>query len=76
VTGNPLDILLAHNLWATRQLLGACSKLTSEQFHRRFDIGNGSLHDAATHMLRQLGVSPLPASSVLEWMLAGDGDAA
>jgi uncharacterized damage-inducible protein DinB len=48
---NPLDILLAHNQWATRQVLLACEKLTSEQFHQRFPIGPGSLHDAVTHIL-------------------------
>jgi uncharacterized damage-inducible protein DinB len=48
---NPLDILLAHNQWATRQVLLACEKLTSEQFHQQFPIGTGSLHDAVTHIL-------------------------
>lgn len=48
---NPLDILLAHNHWATRNVLDACVKLSSEQFHRRFEIGPGSLHDALTHVI-------------------------
>jgi uncharacterized damage-inducible protein DinB len=46
-----LQILLAHDQWATAQLLDACVELTPEQFHRRFDIGPGSLHDTITHML-------------------------
>lgn len=50
-TTNPLDILLVHNQWATRQILLACEKLTSEQFHQRFPIGPGSLHDTTTHIL-------------------------
>jgi uncharacterized damage-inducible protein DinB len=48
---NPLDILLSHDKWATRQILQACAGLSEEQFHRRFDIGPGSLHDTTTHIL-------------------------
>lgn len=47
----PHLILLAHDRWATRQLLDACHRISDEQFHRRFDIGPGSLHDAITHIL-------------------------
>jgi uncharacterized damage-inducible protein DinB len=46
-----LQILLTHDKWATAQLLEACAKLSQEQFHRRFDIGPGSLHDTLTHVL-------------------------
>lgn len=45
------DILLQHNEWATRQLIEACAKLTPEQFHQRFEMGPGSLHDTVTHLL-------------------------
>ena len=48
---DPLQILLSHDRWATAQLLHACGKLTEEQFHRRFDIGPGSLHDTLTHVV-------------------------
>jgi len=48
---DPLEILLAHDKWATRQILETCAKLTKEQFHQRFEIGPGSLHNAITHML-------------------------
>ena len=47
---DPLQILLAHDRWATAQVLDACAKLTDDPFHRRFDIGPGSLLDALTHM--------------------------
>jgi uncharacterized damage-inducible protein DinB len=50
-TSNPLDILLTHDRWATRNILDACSKLSDEQFHQRFEMGSGSLHDTATHIL-------------------------
>ncbi len=50
-TSDPLDILLTHDHWATRQLLDACAKLTPEQFHHPFDIGPGSLHAATSHLL-------------------------
>ena len=48
---DPLTILLAHNHWATQQILHACAKLTTEQFHQRFEMGPGSLHNTITHML-------------------------
>lgn len=51
LTSNPLDILLAHDRWATKQILQTCQKLSSEQFHQKFDIGPGSLHAAALHIL-------------------------
>jgi uncharacterized damage-inducible protein DinB len=50
-TSDPLDILLAHDLWATRQILSACEKLTADQFARKFDIGPGSLQATITHMI-------------------------
>src|SRR6478736_5958362 len=46
-----LQILLSHDRWATTQLLDACGSLTPDQFHRRFDIGPGSLHDTITHII-------------------------
>ncbi len=51
---NPVEILVAHNHWATRNVLEACAKLTREQFHRRFEMGPGSLHDTTTHLLAAL----------------------
>ena len=47
---DPVQILLAHDRWATAQLLDACGGLAGDEFHRRFEIGPGSLHDAITHM--------------------------
>ncbi|MHC5023030.1 MAG: DinB family protein [Planctomycetota bacterium] len=46
-----LTRLLDHDAWATRQLLECCRDLTDEQFHRRFDIGPGSLHDTLRHVI-------------------------
>ena len=48
---DPLDILLRHDAWATREVLRACAGLTDEQWHRRFEIGLGSLHDTLTHIV-------------------------
>jgi uncharacterized damage-inducible protein DinB len=48
---DPLQILLSHNRWATIQILNACAGLTPDQFHRRFEIGPGSLHDTLTHII-------------------------
>jgi uncharacterized damage-inducible protein DinB len=50
-TSNPLDILLQHDQWATRQMLLACEKLTPDQFARKFDIGPGSLQATTTHII-------------------------
>ena len=50
-TTDPIAILLKHDKWATRQILSACATLTREQFHQRFDMGPGSLHDTTTHIL-------------------------
>ncbi len=51
---DPLKILLSHDRWATRLILEACKTLTSEQFHQRFEMGPGSLHDTISHMLAAL----------------------
>src|SRR5580658_8462433 len=48
---NPLDILLLHNHWANRKMIETCLALTSEQFHRTFEIGRGSLHNSIVHIL-------------------------
>src|ERR1700761_3391778 len=48
---NPLDILLTHDHWATKNILGACQKLPAEQFQRRFEMGPGSLHDTIAHII-------------------------
>lgn len=50
-TTDPLKILLSHERWATQQILNACSALTTEQFHRPFEMGPGSLHNTTTHLL-------------------------
>ena len=65
---DPLQILMSHDRWATAQILDACGKLPDEQFHRRFDIGPGSLHDTLTHVVTVVrlfaetfaGVEPRP----------------
>jgi uncharacterized damage-inducible protein DinB len=46
-----LKILLSHDRWATAQILSACEPLSEQQFHQRFDIGPGSLHDTLTHIV-------------------------
>jgi uncharacterized damage-inducible protein DinB len=53
-TSDPLEILLVHNEWATRQLLDACQALSAEQFQQKFEIGPGSLHMAITHIIQAM----------------------
>lgn len=48
---DPLAILLAHNHWATQQLLDSCAQLPDEQFHQTFEMGLGSLHDTIVHII-------------------------
>lgn len=55
-TSNPTDILLAHDAWATRNIIDACSKLTDDQFHQRFEMGPGSLHDTIEHVLAAMRI--------------------
>jgi uncharacterized damage-inducible protein DinB len=63
-----LPILLSHDHWATAQLLSACGTLSPEQFHQRFDIGPGLLHDTLTHVVGAMrtwtdtlaGIDPRP----------------
>ena len=50
-TSNPIEILLAQNRWAMRNLINVCATLPSDELHRRFEMGPGSLHDTITHML-------------------------
>ena len=40
-----------HNAWATRAQLDLCKPLNEEQFHRRFEIGCGNLHDTFVHII-------------------------
>lgn len=55
-TSNPTDILLAQDVWATRNIIDACAKLSDAQFHQRFETGPGSLHDTLMHMITVLRV--------------------
>ncbi|GAB4135813.1 MAG: hypothetical protein Tsb009_02500 [Planctomycetaceae bacterium] len=50
-TSDPVEILLATNHWATRNLLEACVNLTEDQFHQSFEMGPGSLHNTLTHIV-------------------------
>jgi uncharacterized damage-inducible protein DinB len=50
-TSDPIGILLGHNRWANGRVLGACGALSEEEFHRRFEIGPGSLHDTMSHVI-------------------------
>jgi uncharacterized damage-inducible protein DinB len=51
LTSDPITVLAAHDSWATRKLLETCTKLSREQFHQKFEIGLGSLHDNLTHIV-------------------------
>jgi uncharacterized damage-inducible protein DinB len=50
-----LDRLLGHDAWTTRLLLERCRELTSEELHRAFDIGHGSLYETLVHMIGNVG---------------------
>ena len=47
---DPIDILLTQNRWATRNMLETCAGLSSEQFHRKFEMGVGSLRKTLLHL--------------------------
>jgi uncharacterized damage-inducible protein DinB len=50
-TSDPLDILLNHDQWATKQILLTCEKLNPEQFDKTFEMGPGSLRATTTHII-------------------------
>jgi len=50
-TTDPIDVLLAHDRWATANLLQACCELSEEQFQQKFEMGLGTLQATATHIL-------------------------
>lgn len=50
-TGDPVQILLAHNHWATRNILDACMKLNDDQLDREFEIGLKTLRATMTHVV-------------------------
>lgn len=47
----PLLLALEHNAWATHEVLRACTALGDEQWHQRFEMVPGSLHDTLTHVV-------------------------
>ncbi|MBL8764094.1 MAG: DinB family protein [Phycisphaerae bacterium] len=51
LSSDPIDILVASDAWGTRMILRVCAGLTRAQFHQRFAIGPGSLHDTLTHII-------------------------
>jgi uncharacterized damage-inducible protein DinB len=75
-----LDILLGHNRWANIQLLERCAALSDTEFHQRYDIGPGSLHDTLTHVVAcifrwsdRIGGTPLRRS--IDGRASGDDPA-
>lgn len=48
---DPIQIMLSHDRWATRNIIDACAALSDEKFHQRFEMGPGSLHDTTTHIM-------------------------
>jgi uncharacterized damage-inducible protein DinB len=83
LTSDPLEVLLAHDTWATRRILECCRPLTREQFHQKFEIGLGSLHETLTHIIsatrrwtdRLAGRTPRPFLHVMPGMPQVSGDA-
>ena len=48
---DPVTILLDASVWATALIIDHCAPLSHDQFHRRFEMGPGSLHDTLTHTI-------------------------
>ena len=48
---HPLNVLLAHDRWATEQVLHASATLGDGQLDRTFDVGHGSVRATLVHML-------------------------
>ena len=48
---DPHAVMIAHDRWANGLMYETCRGLTDEQFHQRFEMGEGSLHDNLVHNL-------------------------
>lgn len=74
-----LQILLAHNAWATRKLLDGCAALSPEQFHQPFEMGPGSVHNTLLHIIGAMqrwsdriggrDLRPSPESAGRKWSI-------
>lgn len=51
LSSDVVRIQIAADAWGTRLILKLCRSLTHDQFHQRFPIGLGSLHDTITHII-------------------------
>lgn len=56
MSADATGILLAHDRWATANIIRACEGLSPEAFHRRFEMGPGSLHDTVAHIIGAIRV--------------------
>lgn len=48
---DPHAVLIAHDRWANAKMYEACRALSEEQFHQKFEMGCGSLHENLVHNL-------------------------
>lgn len=46
-----VEMLIRYNSWTTGVLIDDAANLSHEQFHQRFDIGLGSVHDTLRHIV-------------------------
>ncbi len=51
MTSDVCEVLIKSDAWGTRGVLNVCRGLTREQFHKKFEIGLGSLHETLTHVV-------------------------
>lgn len=49
-----LDRYLGYEGWTARHIISRCQELTPAKLQQPFDIGQGSLHDTLTHIIRNL----------------------
>lgn len=63
---DPLEILLAHDDWATREILKLCRALSPEQFQRSFPIGPGEKGGLAATLTHIIGAKRRWADRIME----------
>lgn len=51
LTHDPITVLIASDAWGTRILLEQCEKISRDQFHKKYEIGLGTLHETFTHII-------------------------
>lgn len=67
---DPHAVMIAHDRWANGALYEACRGLSEEQFHQKFEMGCGSVHENLVHNLGAMRswTDVLNAGEIRPWL--------